>query len=409
MSLGQPFDAEFWAGWQEPLAQFAAGARVMVSLYDVDGLRQVGPYSGTSLGEMLLQSAQFHQGVGLALEQQLARRAMESGERTSAHFEQSLSVYSQPLSIDQRVCGALVFGWGFDHFPSSLECARLAHALELDATELWRCARREPPISVQRIAISGDLLTTLATAHGSQLVAVARAYDLARIRDLFFARAAHELRNPLWAISLRVTTLLESTLENPNLIRAGLEKIAKAAATEAKLVEDLVDAGRTLTGELRVDMAPLHLGELVRETVETFGPIAESKRVQLSAIEDPDAVRARISGDGVRLRQIIGNLLANAIKFTPEGGAVTVKLQTGSSVELEVTDTGIGIDPAVADKIFDPFVRTDHGNESGLGLGLAITRQIVDLHGGHIQAASAGPGCGTTFKITLPVLSAREA
>jgi signal transduction histidine kinase len=391
-----------WASWHVPLAQFASGARVTVSLYDRTGERRAGPFLGTATGEVLATSAMWRDGCGYDLERQVAQMSVASNAQTSSRFEQTLTVLGQPILLDDLVYGAAVFGWVFDHFPSSLGCGRLARLLDLDPNLLWRTAKSESPMPPQRIAIAADLLATLTRAHAAHLAAAARTRDIARTRDRFLARAAHELRTPLSAIRMRVELLLRTALGDEDLLRSGLTKIDEAAATEARLVEDLVDAGRTLTGELRVTKVPINVRDLVRDVVEGVGPLAQKKRIEVSLDESEGAGATRVLGDDFRLRQVLGNLLTNAIKFTPEAGRIAVRLHVENTVQIEVTDTGIGIEPAVADRIFEPFVRTDRNNESGLGLGLAITRQIVELHGGSITASSAGVGLGSTFTVSLP-------
>ena len=228
-----------------------------------------------------------------------------------------------------------------------------------------------------------------------------------RLKDEFLATVSHELRTPLtaiigWAHMLRHSGLDEATA------RRGLETIERNAHAQAQLVEDILDVSRVIAGKFRLSIAPVDLVAVVGAAVDSVQLAAESKGVRLEVTLDPSA--RHVSGDAGRLQQVVWNLLANAIKFTDEGGSVCVRLKrAGRDAEVVVSDDGCGIDADFLPHIFERFRQADatttrrHG---GLGLGLAIARHLVELHGGTVSAESAGEGQGSTFVIRLPLAGA---
>jgi signal transduction histidine kinase len=224
-----------------------------------------------------------------------------------------------------------------------------------------------------------------------------------RLKDEFLATLSHELRTPLNAV-LGWMSLLRSTQMDEERRARALETVERNAQMQQKIVEDLLDVSRIIAGQLRLEKEPMAFRPVVESVVESMKPSAAAKSIALTVeLGDDPAV---LVGDHARLEQVIWNLLSNAIKFTPEGGAVRVSLDvTESRVELVVADTGAGIAPAFLPHVFERFRQEDqrvtraHG---GLGLGLAITRHLVEMHGGTAAAVSAGEGKGATFIVRLP-------
>jgi signal transduction histidine kinase len=231
-----------------------------------------------------------------------------------------------------------------------------------------------------------------------------------RIRDEFLAMLSHELRTPLSAI-LGWTELLRSKERSPEFTRQALETIRRNARTQVALIDDLLEMSRIIAGRMRLEIQPVDLAGLVRAAVESARPTAEAKGVRLSLVLD--FPHAAIPGDPNRLLQVAANLLSNAIKFTPGGGRVAVSLRaSGGQAELEVRDTGIGIAPDFLPHLFERFRQADASNTrqyGGLGLGLAIVRQIVELHRGRVHAASAGVNRGAAFRVGLPLADPVQA
>lgn len=227
-----------------------------------------------------------------------------------------------------------------------------------------------------------------------------------RIKDEFLATLSHELRTPLSAIIgwTQVLQKAEDSGRAADVARA-VDVIDRNARIQIRLIDDLLDLNRIMTGKLRLETEQVSVATVVQAAVDATMPAARSKGVDLHVLLTPEPLR--VSGDGSRLQQIAWNLLQNAIKFTPPGGRVDVELRrVDDQVELQVRDTGIGIPESFLPHVFERFSQQDgsasrvHG---GLGLGLAISRQLVELHGGQIEARSAGTNQGATFTVRLPL------
>jgi CheY-like chemotaxis protein len=237
----------------------------------------------------------------------------------------------------------------------------------------------------------------------------ARAYDAAqvanRLKDEFLATLSHELRTPLNAI-LGYSRLVQSGMLTPDKHTHALHTVERNATALTQIVEDILDVSRIISGKIRLDVQPVDLPQVVSHAVETILPAAQAKQIRVHTILDPRA--APISGDPDRLQQIVWNLVSNAVKFTPKEGIVQVRLErVNSHVEIIVSDTGIGIAPDFLPHIFERFRQADSGTtreHAGIGLGLAIVRQLVELHGGTIHAASGGRDEGSTFRVRLPLM-----
>jgi PAS domain S-box-containing protein len=225
-----------------------------------------------------------------------------------------------------------------------------------------------------------------------------------RVKDEFLAILSHELRTPLTSILGWSRLLRSGRLEKTEHDRA-IEIVERNAAAQSKLIEDLLDVSRIITGKLRIEFQPIQLAAIVKEAVDEFRPSAEAKGISLAT--ELDASAGPILGDSTRLKQIVANLLSNAIKFTNEGGRIDIRLErVHAHARLRIRDNGIGIDPAVLPHIFERFKQADSSNtrmHSGLGLGLAIVNHLVREHSGSVTAESPGVGKGTTFTIDFPL------
>jgi signal transduction histidine kinase/ActR/RegA family two-component response regulator len=242
----------------------------------------------------------------------------------------------------------------------------------------------------------------------AEKAARSEAEEANRTKDEFLATLSHELRTPLNAMLGWVQMLRSGRLDEHTTNRA-LEIIERNTKAQAQLIEDLLDVSRIITGKLRIEVRQLDLVPVVGAALDTVRPAAAAKQIELVARLDPAA--GPVSGDPDRLQQVAWNLLSNAVKFTPAGGRVTVTLtRCGPNVRLRVTDTGKGIDPVFLPYVFERFRQADSSSRrrhSGLGLGLAIVRHLVELHGGTVQAESAGEERGASFAITLPLPAVR--
>src|SRR5215213_1375273 len=288
-------------------------------------------------------------------------------------------------------------------------------------TEMQQSARISPLIDddgnvIGTVTVIEDVTERVAREAALQSEVDARTHALARekaareeaeeanhLKDEFLATVSHELRTPLTAILGWSNMLLAGKLEGEPRDRA-LEIIHRNAQSQNQLISDLLDVSRIISGKLRLDLRTINLPKVIEAAVEATRPSAEEKRVGLSTSLDPYA--GPVNGDADRLQQVVWNLLTNSIKFTPEGGQIRVESKVaGTRIEVTVRDTGIGIEPEFLPHIFERFRQAHPGTNrihGGMGLGLSIVRQLVELHGGAIRAESRGEGRGATFTVNLP-------
>jgi PAS domain S-box-containing protein len=240
------------------------------------------------------------------------------------------------------------------------------------------------------------------------LMAVAReALEQGAARTDLLATISHELRSPLTPLLAAVSALEQRQGDSPEIATL-CQIIRRSANVEARLIDDLLDATRISRGKMALQRAPTELHEVVREAVEQAEALARSKEVGLTVALG--AGRSLVDGDTIRLGQVFANLLGNAIKFTSPGGQVIVRSwDSGDDIAVEISDSGAGIRPAALSRLFVPFEQVDRppGSLGGLGLGLAISKGIVELHQGRISASSVGPGKGARFVVSLPLLRPR--
>jgi PAS domain S-box-containing protein len=238
----------------------------------------------------------------------------------------------------------------------------------------------------------------------SERAARSEAERAGRMKDEFVATLSHELRTPLTAI-LGWSHMLQASRGGDPLAGEGLAAIERNARAQTRIIEDLLDMSRIVTGKIRLDVHQVRLPDILDSAIATIRPAAEAKGLQLQKIVDPQV--GPIHGDANRLQQIAWNLLSNAIKFTPKGGRVQLALQrVDSHIELSVSDTGAGIAPEFLPHVFERFRQGDASTaraHTGLGIGLALVKHLAELHGGAVRAASPGPGQGATFTVVFPL------
>lgn len=242
-----------------------------------------------------------------------------------------------------------------------------------------------------------------------QVEARQQAENANRLKDEFLATLSHELRTPLNAI-LGWSQMLQNRNLNTAEAKKALSTIERNARSQNQLIDDILDVSRIITGKLRLNVQAVNLSNVITSAVDAARPAAEAKNIRLQILLDPQA--GPISGDPDRLQQVVWNLLSNAVKFTPKDGRIQVRLERiNSHVEIIVSDTGRGIDAEFLPHVFDRFRQSDGSmtrRHGGLGLGLAIVRQIVELHGGTVSAISDGENQGATFTVHLPFLPIRR-
>jgi signal transduction histidine kinase/CheY-like chemotaxis protein len=225
-----------------------------------------------------------------------------------------------------------------------------------------------------------------------------------RLKDEFLATVSHELRTPLTSITGWVRMLRSGMLDEPQAARA-LETIDRNTRAQTQIIEDLLDISRIISGKLRLDIRIVELEGIIEAAIESARPAADAKGIRLQMLLDPKA--SQVAGDADRLQQIVWNLVSNAVKFTPKNGRIQVRLErVDSHVEISVSDTGQGIEPEFLPHVFERFRQGDSSiarRFGGLGLGLAIVRQLVEMHGGSVAATSPGENQGATFTVRLPL------
>jgi signal transduction histidine kinase/ActR/RegA family two-component response regulator len=313
---------------------------------------------------------------------------MRAAASTEEHLEamrrhRLCSLVTVSLSAHEERIGALTLCYGKSgrHYA----CDDLAVAEEL--------ARRAA------VAIEQSRLYRTAQA------AARRAEDANRVKDEFLATVSHELRTPLNAIS-GWSSLLVQKIGDPPAVAKAVEVIRRNVRAQTQIVEDILDVSRIITGKLKIDPRPVDMISIVRDALDVVRPSADAKRIAMR-FERVAPEPCLLVGDAQRLQQVVWNLLSNAIKFTDPGGSVQIEVvQEGAEVALTVADTGRGIEAEFLPYVFERFKQADSSTTrkfGGLGLGLAIVRHIVELHGGHSIAESPGVGRGATFRVALPV------
>jgi signal transduction histidine kinase len=393
-----------WEDWETPLAQFAEATGLVTSAFDTGGVRRIGPKTASRLGSLLERSSLWaDDGPGTALERTLVDTSCADGQPASALFE-GLRVCSLPLLLRGEVYGVVVFGWRFADFSSPLECERIARRIGLPGHSLWNEARLDAPVSAQRMRTYAALLGTLASTLDRQRETIDELTRVNRTRELFLATVSHEMRTPLSALSMRIELMLRTVPGLPPKAITGLESMRMHVRQEAGMVDDLIDAARTLTGQMSVTRAPVMLGQVLRDAISTVETFAHTKNISLRVTPADYGDGIRLDADGGRLQQVFWNLLTNATKFTPEGGVIRITIgRSEGMAAIDIADSGQGIEPEDLPHVFGAFTLQQHNNATGLGLGLYIARRIVELHDGTLSVSSAGRGQGATFSIRLPL------
>lgn len=394
-----------WDDWRTPLQQFSEATGLVTCAYDAAGNRRIGPLTGTRLGSMLAGSNLWSDdGEGTRFEREQVAATCASGQPTATQFAEGLRVQTQPLLLRGVVYGVVVFGWRFADFSSPLACERIARQIDVPGHLLWNEVRLDAPVSAQRMGTYAALLGTLAQTLDRQRETIDELTRVSRTRELFLATVSHEMRTPLSALSMRIELLLRSVPTLAPEVLSSLESMRLHVRQEAGMVDDLIDAARTLTGQMSITRAPVVLSQVLHDAISTVETHAHAKHILMQVTPSDYGAQVRFEADGRRLQQVIWNLLFNAIKFTPEGGTVRIEARRHDGmVEIDITDTGQGIAQADLAHVFGAFNLQQQNNGTGLGLGLYIARRIVELHGGTLSVSSPGRGLGATFAIRLPL------
>jgi PAS domain S-box-containing protein len=296
----------------------------------------------------------------------------------------------------------------------SWQTVHLEYDLVVDGTGIWLEAAITPLLERSVVWVARDITwRRRGEEERRELLlreqeARLRAEEANRIKDEFLSTLSHELRTPLNAI-LGWTWLLKSGNLDEEGTQRAVTTIERNARSQSQIIDDLLDVSRIITGKLRLKVRRVDLPQVIEAAVDAVRPAADAKAIRIETWFDPEA--PAISGDPNRLQQVIWNLLVNAVKFTPEGGWIAIRLErAGGQARIRVSDSGIGISPDFLHFVFDRFRQADSSTtriHGGLGLGLAIVRHLVELHGGTVRAESAGEDKGSTFTVALPITPLR--
>jgi PAS domain S-box-containing protein len=355
---------------------------------------------GLSLGTKLL-SVTFADKMALRIEDMLAESRFGQDSLPPGCGPSTRSYLAVPvLSGRGAVLGGLLLchpsPGAFGRRAERLARGVAAHAaICLDNAQLYRRAQAE--LAERRLAEDRERSARTEAEHAT------------RMRDAFLATASHELRTPLNSV-LGWTQLLRQAPDDPEIRARAVDAIERGARAQARLIEDMLDTSCIVSGKLRLELQTVDLVPIVQAAIETIRPAAEEKAIQVERVLDP--LTGPIRGDPARLNQVLWNLLWNAVKFTPRGGRIHVHLRSaGSMAEIRVSDTGQGIAAEFLPHVFERFRQADTSitrTHGGLGLGLAVVRHLVELHGGKVDALSAGEGQGATFIVQLPIPLLRD-
>lgn len=394
--------------WTPALEKFGVATQLSVSLYDLDTRVLVEPLPRAPL-RAAFEDAGFDPGLFTDCARQCLVTPIDSPPTVVASPE-GLAVVGTALRLDGGVVGAAVAGYAVLEGLEPAAVERLSRSAGLPFMHLWHLGRQLPPMAARQLIVHGELLRVLgdtilrehARSREHQRAAAALTRTVTAKED-FLAVLSHELRTPLapilgWARVLKSTT-------DPGRIAHAAEVVERNAMLQIRLVDDLLELNRASRHRLVLDRSIRGLGAEVCLAVEAVSDAARAKQLRVEFGEPPEELR--VNADGDRLQQVFRNILLNAVKFTPPGGQVAVTLaQDGEWGVVHVTDTGEGIAPEFLPFIFEMFRQQDEGPlrmHAGLGIGLALVKQLTEAHGGHVSVASAGPGCGTAVTVRLPL------
>ena len=398
--------------WKPVLGKFGAVTGLAVQLFGVDEKRVLGSDYLTPLGS-LFQEYGFEPGLFASC----ARRCLQqNGSRPAVAVSEGhgLTVVGTSLMLEDAVVGAAVAGYAFSGFSQVMAIQHWAKSTGMPFDALWNIAREQPPVPERRLLLHGELLQVLGDAllrehHRTRQneAIVVKLEAAAAAKDEFLAVVSHELRTPLAPI-LGWASILKSD-QTPALVRKAAEAIERNVLLQTRMVDDLLDTNLTARGVVNLDLKIHELTACVRAALETHAHAIGKKAIRAELVDagEPLFVKA----DNSRLQQIFSNIISNALKFTPAGGAIRIAVtRETDNARVVVTDTGVGITPAFLPFVFEMFRQQEFGTQrefQGLGIGLALVKRLTELQKGSVAIASEGTGRGTEVTVRFP-LAVRE-
>ncbi len=375
-----------------------------VSIYDKDyrpilrkfATGKLVSYLRDKHGEKLLSDV-------LEFEDKLTRQENTKQEGSEASFYERLDCVASPIWLHEQLEGFFVIGYVFTHFPSPEDCDTLARKVGDTYLAIWHNARADQPSTAEKLRKFAVLTKEILESHISGISAGLQLAAAGKMKDEILSLVSHELRTPLTSTLLRLQ-ILERALQSDKF-PAYAEKVTQAIGSlkaQDNLINDLLDSTKISQGKLNYEYSKVDINSILRGVFDQMKPLFDQKGVSLvlELAKGPISIK----GDEARLKQVLVNLLNNALKFTPEGRVLLRVSETKAFVRIEVIDSGIGLSKEELKRIFYKFVQGVHDNLNykGLGLGLFICDQIVRAHGGEINAESEGLGKGTTFTLKIP-------
>ena len=401
--------------WSAALEKFGAVTGLTVSVYGLDGRVACGPLHLTPLFALF---ARYGYDPGILAD--CARRCLAQVLDRPAVVvapEYGLAVVGTSLVLEGETVGAAVAGYALVDFSHSTAIEQLAREAGVPLRELWDIARMAAPMPERRLVVQGELLNVLGDAILRENYrtrqyesTAARLVDESATKDDFLAMLSHELRTPLTPIRAWARMLKMGAHDPARSLRAA-DVIERNAVLQTRLVDDLLELNRASRGTSALVLKVHDLADILRSATEAIVPDALEKGIALD-VEDPRAsLYAEVDRD--RVEQIFRNVLSNAVKFTPTGGRISVRIASdaGSAV-ITIRDTGEGITAEFLPVAFDQFRQQERGTRrrhSGLGIGLALVKQLTELHAGHVTIASDGAGRGAEVTVRLPLTSVRDS
>ena len=402
--------------WGVALEKYGAATSMTVAVYEAPEHLILGPVHPTALFEAVNPVHDVQPMLSECVRQCLAQ---DTG--ATIIDQDGVAVLGVRLSLAGEHIGAVVAGYGLTAFPEELTVRRFTERHRLPFSSIWHTVRRQAPLTRRRLEVYAELLGAVTETLLSENVraqqyqeAAMRLAEAARMKDEFLAMLAHELRNPLAPIRIAVQILTGPDMSHSSISQSSLRRAREIVDRQVqhltRLLDDLLDVSRITTGKIELRKQPVELATALANALDVSRSLLDERKHSLSVSLPHDPIF--VVADPLRLEQVITNLVNNAARYTPPSGHidVTVTRQNADAV-LRVRDDGIGMPDDLVPRVFDLFTQADRSLArpgGGLGIGLTIVRNLVELHGGTVTAASDGPGRGSEFVVRLPLGSVRE-